>query len=223
MQPNGDYEAIWRALPFDLSFLDDAGPTQWLLSGLPDMECSGIDCDDGFLDILMTAPNAAPNIGTCPVDPALTSEMNAGGLVNDVLMLGNNGICALDPALTVIDTGRVDNTTTSEACEGFLSAKDCNTIQKVRKWPGSWYTFEIKNGFIVMDTIRGGEGKRPQGNSKDYQFDAAFPGVSYKRSTVSKAYDTYRQHKQSALFQHYVDMGATVTATWAKFDRAAKV
>lgn len=74
MQPiNGDYEAIWRALPFDLSFLDDAGQTQWLscecefdshteylnlrfnIAGLPDMERSGIDCDNGFLDILMTA------------------------------------------------------------------------------------------------------------------------------------------------------------------------
>ncbi|KAE9390279.1 hypothetical protein BT96DRAFT_980359 [Gymnopus androsaceus JB14] len=85
--------------------------------------------------------------------------------------------------------------------------------QKVRRWPGSYYTFEIVDGFKIMDIIRGGNGKRPQGQGKLVQFEAAFPGVGYK---------SYKKCEDSPLLCHYIGMGAKSQATWMKFEHTKK-
>jgi len=94
---------------------------------------------------------------------------------------------------------------------------------KAHKWPGAYYTLEIVNGFMTMDTIHGGDGKRPPGRGRKVQFEEAFLGVPYKKSTVDKAYVTFKKYQSSLLLRHYLDMGAHTNATWAKFDRATKV
>ncbi|KAE9402108.1 hypothetical protein BT96DRAFT_937411 [Gymnopus androsaceus JB14] len=117
----------------------------------------------------------------------------------------------------------LDPTTTNALVSASAESTSSTSLGASRKWPGAYYTLEIVNGFMTMDTIRGGDGKRPPGCGRKVQFEEAFFGVPYKKSTVDKAYVTFKKYQSSLLLRHYIDMGAHTNATWAKFDRATKV
>ena len=69
----------------------------------------------------------------------------------------------------------------------------------------------------------GGSNLRTKGLQLRDRFQAAFPGVEFKWSTVTKAQRYYANSQSQEILQQFVDQEKLPSAKWTAFCRAARV